>query len=146
MIDAYQFEQAQDWVGIMIAPSALVCVPDLQKRCGLNDQFTVEAFREMEPRISWAAHIQPCRSIPFHTERPFETSSYDGFAVVPTSGAVEPAALRDSINQAIDKLSRLRAIAPTPGAQLKYQHAINWLVSVRLCWHQIAYFRAQETE
>lgn len=143
VIDAYQFEQIQDWIGIMIAPSARARVPDLEERCRLANQTSVEAFRAVEPRFAWAAFIQPCHSIPFHTENQFESSSFDGFAVVPTSGLLDPVALRDSVKEAIDRLNWLRAIAPTPASQRKYQEATRWLSITQRLWHEVAFFREQ---
>ncbi len=146
VIDAYQFEQAQDWIGIMVAPSALACVPDLAERCRLTNCTSVEAFRAVEPRFGWAAFIQPCHSIPFHTENPFESSGFDGFAVVPTDGLLDPVALRDSIKNAIDRLNWLRAIAPSPASQRKYQETTNWLGMVQRLWHEVAFFRERDCQ
>ncbi len=143
VIDAYQFEQQQDWIGIMIAPSARERVPDLEERCQLQGRTSVDAFREVEPHLQWAAFIQPCQHIPFHAENAFERPTFDGFAVVPTSGLLEPVALRDSIKASIDRLNWLRAIAPTPGAQLKYQKTSEWLRPVQSLWHEVAFFREQ---
>jgi len=144
VLDAYQFEQVQDWIGVMIAPSALVRVPDLEERCRLADHTTIDAFRAVEARIEWMAFIQPCHSIPFHTVNSFESSSFDGFAVVPTSGLLEPVALRDNIKAAIDQLTWLRAIAPTPAAQRKYQQTTSWLNGIRGLWHEVAFFRERD--
>lgn len=144
VIDAYQFEQAQDWVGIMVAPSARARVPDLEERCRLANHTTVAAFRAVEPRFAWTAFIQPCRSIPFHAENPFESSGFDGFAVVPTSGLLDPVALRDSIKESIDRLNWLRAIAPTPASQRKYQEATNWLSTTQRLWHDVVFFRERD--
>jgi hypothetical protein len=57
----------------------------------------------------------------------FAEGRFDGFAVVPTNGLLDPAALRDSIKAAIDRLNWLRAIAPMPEAQEKYSRTTNWL-------------------
>ena len=143
VIDAYQFEQAQDWIGVMIAPSALARVPDLEARCRLANHTTTEGFREVVPRIKWVAFIQPCHTIPFHSENPFEGSTFDGFAVVPTSDFLEPTALRDNIKAAIDRLNWLRAIAPTPASQRKYQETTRWLSDIQRLWHEVAFFREQ---
>jgi hypothetical protein len=143
VIDAHQFEQQQDWIGIMIAPSARERVPDLEQRCQLQGRTAVEAFREVEPRMQWPAFVQHCYDIPFHTETPFDTQTFNGFAVVPTSGLLEPVALRDSIKASIDRLEWLRAIAPTPGAQRKYQRTSHWLREVHSMWHDVAFFREQ---
>src|SRR5438445_5418829 len=94
IIDAYTFEKAQDWVGIMLAPSAVKRVPDLNERCRLYRPSSRESVRELGERLRWAAVIQRCSSIPFHSNHPFENNSYDGFAIVPSAGDLEPSAPR----------------------------------------------------
>lgn len=89
-----------------------------------------------------AALIQPCHGIPFHTARPFESSNFDGHAVVPTNGLLEPVPLRDSISAAMNRLKWLRAIAPTPAAQNKYRVTLDWLYSIHRQWEGVA--RCQE--
>jgi hypothetical protein len=39
IIEAYTFEQRQDWVGIMLAPSVNARVPDLTERCLIEDPY-----------------------------------------------------------------------------------------------------------
>jgi hypothetical protein len=126
VIDAYAFEQRQDWVGIMLAQSAVAAVPDLFDRCLLHGNLDVPALMD---RFEWAAYIQRCPSIPVHTETPFEHSTLDGYAIVPTTGVpTEPAKLRDSTQAAVKQLDWLRiSSAPTPAAQEKYRKASQWL-------------------
>jgi hypothetical protein len=140
VIDAYQFEQAQDWVGIMISPSALGRFKDLEALCLINWQkhASVEGFKDLTRRLQWAAFIQPCRSIPFHPSTPFDTPMFDGFAIVPTSGVADPVALCESVTKATENLRWLRAIAPSPSAQRKYQSTLQWLSGIQETWCQIA--------
>jgi hypothetical protein len=138
VIDAYRFEQQQEWIGVMIAPSALERVTDLQQRCELQGHTTVEAFREVEPRIQWVAFIQRSSDIPFR-----EDGRFDGFAIIPTTGALDPYGLRDSIKEVIEQLNWLRAIAPTPQAQMKYSRTITWLLNTQRLWHEVAFRRDQ---
>jgi hypothetical protein len=141
VIDAYRFEQLQDWVGVMVTPSALTQVPDLEGRCRLEGHTTVEAFSNVGSRLQWVAFIQRCYSIPFHSATPLESPSFDGFAVVPTSGVLEPVALRDSIKGSMDRLTWLRTIAPSPNSQRKYQQTLQWLGGIQRLWHDVAFRR-----
>ena len=102
-------------------------------------------IRDIESRLPWTAFIQHCY-IPFHEATPFEQSRFDGFAVVPTSGVLNPTALRDSIKVAIDRLSWLRLIAPSPNAQHKYSETVNWLTGIQRLWHSVAFFKNQANE
>ena len=144
VIDAYRFEQAQDWIGVMVAPSALERVSDLNARCLLLESHgTVDQIQELRRRLPWPAFIQPCHRIPFRAASPLEDSTFDGFAVVHTSGALEPAALRDSIKASMDRLTWLRSIAPSPSAQQKYEETSNWLSAIQQLWHRVAYYQEQ---
>lgn len=145
VIDAYQFEQAQDWVGIMISPSALAHVQDLEARCRFQDTIhtSAEGFKDVLPRLKWAASIQPCPSIPFHSSNPFEPQCFDGFAVVPTDGSLDPVALRDSLGVAVKRLKWLRAVAPSPGSQRKYQETLRWLQGIEYLWQRAAWSQEQ---
>jgi hypothetical protein len=135
VIDAYQFEQQQDWVGVMLTPSARAQVADLQNRCDLN--FITSA--DFVKRVQWAAVIQHCRSIPFHDE----TNPYKGFAIVPRHCTFEAADLTESINSALEQLEWLRGIAPSPASQRKYESATNWLSLIRNRWGELARARGK---
>ncbi len=144
VIDAYQFEQQQDWIGVMLAPSAVARVPDLSDKCRLPGDGVSMTFKDVEARYPWPALIQRCRGIPFHSPSPsFEPYVFDGFAVVPTNGLIEAAQIRDSLKSAIDRLEWLRLLAPTPGSQRKCQPTHNWLNQIQVRWHDIAYQKQQ---
>ncbi len=143
VIEAYQFEQQQDWIGVMLAPSAVAQVPNLVDRCRLPGDGVAMTFKDIEARYPWPAFIQRCRGIPFHQSSPFEQPVFDGFAVVPTKGLVEAAQIRDSLKIAMDRLEWLRILAPTPSSQRKYQLTYNWLNQIQGRWHDIAYQKQQ---
>jgi hypothetical protein len=145
VIDAYQFETAQDWVGIMVTPSALERVPDLNARCDLTGVVSAEAFRDLLPRLNWAAFIQPCHSIPFRASSPFDARRFDGYAVVPSEGELTPEALRDSISQAHQRLKWLQAIAPSPESQRKYEISLNWINEIRHRWEELAFHKLHQS-
>ena len=139
VIDAYQFEQAQDWVGIMVSPSALARVKDLETRCYLDGNLHSLGGHliDLLARIGWAGLIQPYRSIPFHSPNPLDPQTFDGFAVVPTTRELTPAALHDCVGVARDRLKWLRAVAPSPSAQRKFQQTDLWLNYIQASWLQI---------
>jgi hypothetical protein len=139
IIEAYQFEGKQDWVGIMLAPSVIRKVPNLADRCRVEDPHVARLMAELIERLPWAAFVQPCNEIPFHG-----SGNYHGFAVVPTNGALDLAALRDSIYQSVKSLERLEALAPSPETQSKHHRSICWLSDIRGGWHRAAFRREQQ--
>jgi hypothetical protein len=137
VIEAYHFEQQQDWVGVMLTPSARACVTDLDDRCNLN----FKTPQDFLTRVEWATVIQRCQSIPFHERQIGETNVYDGFAIVPRKCKFEAADVRDSIHRALGQLEWLRGIAPSPESQAKYQRALLWLSNIRERWRGVAQSR-----
>jgi hypothetical protein len=51
--------------------------------------------------------------------------------------------LRDSIKAAMERLKWLRAIAPSPNSQRKYQETLNWLGAIQQLWHEVVFFHQQ---
>jgi len=146
VIEAYKFEQHQDWIGVMLAPSAVVRVPDLSERCRMPGDGVAVTFKDVEARFPWPCFIQRCRNIPFHQSNPFEQEGFDGFSVVPTNGALEATQVRDSIKASMDRLEWLRLTAPSPSAQRKYQLTSNWLNIMHVRWHDLAFAKQQAAQ
>jgi hypothetical protein len=138
IIDAYAFETAQDWVGVMLTPSAHRRVPTLKDRCRLSNFETPDGLKALEDRMGWAAHVQPCASIPFHCTTPFEDSQYDGFAIVPASNSAGPVhmpvLMERSLKESLAALDWLKSLAPNPAAQAKYKRARDWLYHIHQSW------------
>jgi len=140
VIDAYTFEKAQDWVGIMLAPSTIRKVPDLAKRCTIyaSHYGTPEGQLIVRNQLPWAAFVQSYDGIPFHGENPSDSAVFSGFAIVPSDGIAEPNALRDSIKGSMEALEWLRSLAPTPWAQAKYKRTWDWLDRIHGLWNGVA--------
>lgn len=129
VIDAYQFEKQQDWIGVMLTPSARAQVADLESRCNLNFTTAIDFVK----RVEWAAVIQYCSRIPFH-QQTIGDNFYRGFAIVPRHCEFEAERLKESINAAIRQLEWLRDVAPSPASQHKYDWATSWLGDIRNKW------------
>jgi len=136
IIDAYKFETAQDWVGIMLAPSAIAQVRDLAKRCEIpsDANMSKKNLVALRKRLPWAAFVQETYlGIPFHdVDRP-----YFGFAVVPSDGNAEIPAILNSLTRSLEALDWLMSVAPDPSAQAKCHEARSWLAVVRLKWEKV---------
>jgi hypothetical protein len=114
LIEAYQWEQKQDWIGVMITPSALRAVPNMKKRCPRPDNCDTSSINP------WMEVIQHHPTIPFHSSVPYVTPTFDGFALVPTKGE-SPNHFWYNIQLSIERLESLRMTAPSPESQQKYQ-------------------------
>ncbi len=138
VIDAYRVEQDQDWIGVMIAASALRTVPSLEARCGNFVTAYPQRYLDALPHMRWLACIQRCFNIPLHAPSPLENPTLSGFAVVPNGDGAEPADIAKSLDATLARLDWLQSIAPTPGAQEKYQKTIRWLRPIRDLWNDLA--------
>ena len=134
IIDAYLFEQQQDWVGIMLAPSTVQHQRSIADRCvplsALGDE---RIANQLDVLMPWLAFVQPC-NIPFHRSQ----RDYAGYAVAPSSGHYDPKLLRDSMLESIGHLHWLSTIAPDPDAQKKYQRPLEWLSQLQSAWRYMA--------
>ncbi len=90
----------------MIAPSALEAVHDLAARCTFEQVYLADS--------PWVATFQCCR-IRFHSVIPLDIPSFDGFAVVPTSGKWTPAEVWESLKKSTERLEWLRMLPLLPG-------------------------------
>ena len=69
VVEAYCYEKSQDW----------------EERVALRG------------RLPWPACLHVCHSIPFHSSNAFESSSFDGFAILPTNHTEDPEGIRDDL-------------------------------------------------
>jgi hypothetical protein len=146
IVEAYEYEKKQDWVGVMLAPSAVKQIPDLKEQCVIPDNMNETLWAGFEKRIRWAAFLQHWPLIPFHTERPDVFREYEGFAVVPSNGQANPAELRDSLGRSISALRQMKAIAPDPLAQNKFLRSEFWCKTAYDKWQIVARWLQQREE
>lgn len=139
IVEAYSFEERQDWVGIMLAPSVVKRCTELPAICGLPSvpnrpqDAVVWAGRHAE-KARFATYIQQCREMPFHSE-PGDPVNYVGYAIVPTSGDSRIRPVAESIQASIRQLTTLKMQAPNPVSQRKYDRTLAWLNHVANHWN-----------
>jgi hypothetical protein len=131
IVDAYNYERQQNWVGIMIAPSALREVRDVdfRNKCTTN-AFNTEAFPDLDT-LAWPACIQRCNRIPFHQQTWSPTPpDHDGFAIIPGNGTTDPPQMLSAVRKSREHLDWLRSVAPSPTEQMKYQKTGGWISEI----------------
>jgi hypothetical protein len=84
IIEAYEYEQGQDWIGVMLAPSAAkeLLALNLDKECTTH-MANDEAFPDLENYLKWKAFLQECNTVPFHGDSRADYRLHSGFAIVP---------------------------------------------------------------
>jgi hypothetical protein len=165
IIEAHHYESRSQWVGIMLAPSLLRRRPDLSAaECSLkkdvgsakvvrwdpddeeseleivyDEEGRLEIVRDEESSLEIVRRtlmIQPCL-IPLEDESR-TVAPFEGFAIVP----VDPNAqdLREiwrSLNGFMERLLRLKELAPDARSQAKYRRSFKWLDEIHNRFHKV---------
>ncbi|MBI5748362.1 MAG: hypothetical protein HZA00_04490 [Nitrospinae bacterium] len=137
LIDAYEYEKKQDWVGIMLSPRLVKLHQDLESLTTINNIYSKEAANNFAEKLPWPLLVQRCRMIPFHTDRPNyleDNQDYDGYVVVPSQDHANPKDLIHDLKEFNEQLEKLQLLALTPSQQKKYQKAINWVGVLHKKW------------
>jgi len=114
IIDAYRYEQRQDWIGIMLSPSVL------QQHWSNRDKD--------HPFSSVKQYIRVLENIPLRNERGGNVEDFRGFAIVPCiTGTGDKLKYARIINQ----LKRLCMTAPDGATQRKYHNTLQFLRHVK---------------
>jgi len=133
VIDAYRWEQDQNWIGSMLSPSVLRHDNNLRTRCELLQ--SAEEVTNFTDRWPWPFLLHRNWTIPFHCGDPLNEQRYDGWVIVPRPQEATPGSgLQKAWGTYTEKLEELKALAPTVEAQRKYQKTLNWLGELQRDW------------
>jgi hypothetical protein len=128
IVDAFEYEKGQDWIGIMVCPSVLREDPELRSRAqALSPKRANETWEMWRSRSEAALTLQEWEEIPFHGEPDLQLE-HAALAVVPLSPTARLATeIKADLDATKALLENLRFEAPQPKAQLKYQAAKRFL-------------------
>jgi hypothetical protein len=132
IVEAYDYEQRQDWVGMLLTPSALrqAADVDFSKTCTTSLQ-GIDGFAHIGKELEWKAYLQ-------RADVMFKGShAHEGFAVVPHAAPSLPG-LAKNLNEILERLEWLKLLAPSPSEQSKYINSMRWLRGLRDTWQSRA--------
>jgi hypothetical protein len=133
IVEAYDYETKQDWVGVMLAPSALRAPHGIDwNMVGYEGFNPHDAHKDMKEHIKWRALVQRHRKIPVHSAS-HGRDTLDGFAIVPCL-ATTVGDIPISLRKVVGWLDALKLNAPTPEDQRKYAGALEWLNALLEQW------------
>jgi hypothetical protein len=136
LVEAYRYEQMQDWIGIMLSPHLL---QNWSRHVALARSY--QTFFDPRPRLRaqppWNFLCQYCDQIPLKNGS--HVRDYAGFAITPTGvGDKAVPDVLETLEACIIKLNRLRLLAPDVEAQAKYQRTVKWLGRLVEGWKGVA--------
>lgn len=118
ILHAYEFEEKQDWVGIMLTPQLVEEVPQILRRG------TLRSSLEGNQEATTGRRLFQEWDIPFKNQ----AAKYRGFALLPNP---DTAASREGgqrcLEVALSSLDAMEHFAPDPGSQAKYREAKAFL-------------------
>jgi hypothetical protein len=132
IVDAYEFEQKQDWIGIMLTPSVLKAKPKLAKKCSMPKPEKIIIDEDFKSRLAWILLVQRYHEIPFHNGK------FDGFVVIPTPAGPSITEFSKYLIKCNSKLDTLKRLAGDPEAQSKYAETDRWIRKLRLDWKSVS--------
>jgi hypothetical protein len=140
IIEAYNFQQKQNWVGVMLAPSVRQMHRNLGNLCAVANINTPADYELVRGRLNWMFVLQDSPAIPFHVPGHEGLGYYEGFAVVPTDQSVnERQSLISNLDKMMAHMDRLKSLAPDPSSQGKYGKTKDWLRIVRSRWEFLSW-------
>jgi hypothetical protein len=130
IIDAHHYESQLQWIGVMLTPSVVEHVPDIELQTSFaRAQSVAPASRFAAAAI--ALQLQKYDSIPLESS-PGHSEPFEGYAVVPLSPtAASLVALLESLEEIRLKLEHLKQRAPNSRSQIKYRNSLEWLETVK---------------
>lgn len=138
IIDAYQFEQKQDWIGVILSPEVIKVNPALLEYCQLKPPNEIEGAKEIQRHFPWPLLIQRYRKIPFQRRNEFDDQTFDGIVVVPQHHTCqEPMELIVDLDKYKAKLDQMLLFASEPSEQSKYGETSLWISEAKQNWKNI---------
>ncbi len=114
IIDAFDYERRQDWIGVMVSPLVIEYLSDCKR---------LKSFKNNKLIIK-------CDKIPFHTEDQINSRKYEGYIVIPTIFKTpKPPLNKDIIVRDLREIIRLieerKSFATGIPSQMKYNNTLE---------------------
>jgi hypothetical protein len=142
IVDAYDYETRQDWVGILLCPSTIESKVDLSQKCQLPSSYQRQVAGFDFNTLNLPMLFQRNFRIPFHRNDESsltEPDTYDGLALLPTGAGTTLSNITSKLDLSLRSLDYLKSVAPDPRSQQKFSYTIDWLNGVRQSWNEIAH-------
>jgi len=138
IIDAVEYEKEQSWIGILLTPSVLAHIPQIQKLNYIPLKIDQENVHELYSKLPWPLLIWRHEKIPFRNRNTSIDRLFAGIIVVPSPANCEtPKEFVTGLKEYIRKLQELKLLAPYPETQQKYIATMICIEQIRKRWEKI---------
>src|SRR5262249_1312473 len=121
ILEAHHYEAEQQWIGIMVTPSVLRKINNIEQRAQVSRRRPGELATSYLARTLKGVAVQKCSQI--HLKE----GLYDGYAIVPLPIVSNTQEIVDALGRVLSKLQWLKQLAPDARSQTKYEHSYLWL-------------------
>jgi hypothetical protein len=135
IVEANHYQNLQNWLGIMLAPSAVRQIQGFKQETSITTARPGEHAAEWLDRNRLAIYLQFYQGIPFHTAGSNDPSYFDGYSLVPMgTGISSKDSIIASLQKTTQQLEIMKAVAPDPTSQAKYKQTQRWLETLVQTW------------
>ncbi len=138
IVEAYGYEQKQNWVGIMISPNTINSIADFSaiEYCDINEiLLRTAAIPEKLKILKKENNLPLLMSVQRYNEIPFKSDNegFEGFVIVPYSKICinKPGFLTLALFLYLGILDKLMLYSSTPDIQIKYKNTKKFISAMR---------------
>lgn len=130
IVEAYRYEQLQNWIGVIISPKTISSFPALIQLSNIGNINNPVDVNKIKLNFSWMMCIQRWGKVPFK-----EQGDFDGYALVPHDiTSCDSDHIEKDLTRYITKLDQLQSFAPSVDIQEKYKNSKQFLIDVNRRW------------
>lgn len=133
IVEAYRYEQLQNWIGVIISPKTVSSFPSLTQLSNIGNINNPANVEKIKLNFPWMTCIQRWGGVPFKGQ-----GNFDGYVLVPHDiSSCDSDHLNNDLTKYIEKLDQLQSFAPSVDVQEKYKNSKQFLVEVNKRWEQV---------
>lgn len=133
IVEAYRYEQLQNWIGVIISPKTVSSFPSLTQLSNIGNINNPADVEKIKLNFSWMMCIQRWGKVPFKGQ-----GDFDGYVLVPHDiSSCDSDHLNNDLTKYIEKLDQLQSFAPSVDVQEKYKNSKQFLMAVNGRWMQV---------
>jgi hypothetical protein len=136
IVEAYKFEQSQNWIGVMISPNTLREYPDILAKCTIGNIQIAERLQNLKTNIAWSLCAQRTYLIPMKSSDGDE--NMEGLALVPHQSSSNDAAhIIEDLKIYENHLAEQKLYSTEPSIRQKYINTGQFIKAIAKDWKDL---------